>query len=92
MEGRVLAEEGLAGCSGGVEDDLGQDGVAVAGDVLLEAGISTLEGGDDVALESIPLPLAGHKPEIVHRNYYTTELNTNHNNPYTLTPHQAKGI
>ncbi len=72
MEGRVLAKEGLAGCCRGVEDDLGEYGVAVGGDVLLKAGVVALEGGDDVALQSVPLPLAGHKPEIVHRNYYTT--------------------
>lgn len=77
MEEGVLAKEGLAGCSGGVEDDLGKYGVAVTGDVLFEARIGTLEGGDDVTLESISLPFTGHKPEIVHRNYYTTELNTN---------------
>jgi hypothetical protein len=77
VEDGLLAEERLAGCGGGVEDDLGQDGVAVTGDVLLETRVGTLEGGDDVTLERIPLPLAGHKPEIVHRNYYTTELNTN---------------
>jgi hypothetical protein len=70
VEAGVLAEEGLAGCGGGVEDDLGQDGVAVAGDVLFQAGVAALEGGDHVALQSVPLPLAGHKPEIVHPNYY----------------------
>jgi hypothetical protein len=44
----------------------------VAGDVLFEAWVCGLEVVDDVAFESVPVPLAGHVPEIVHRNYYIT--------------------
>ena len=55
MAKALLLEEGIAARDGRVEDDFGDGGVAMGGDILFEVGVRGAEDGEGVPFEVVAL-------------------------------------